>query len=153
MVNLGKVEIKGVDLSMEVSQKIRKDYLLNIGLNHSYQRALDVTDPTAPEYNNQIAYAPRIYGSGRIGLSTPYGKLSYALLYSGHRYVTGYNIEENDLPGYSDHSLSCEKDFTIRKLNVNLKGEVLNLLNENYEIIRNFPMPGRSFRLSCRIGW
>jgi vitamin B12 transporter len=25
--------------------------------------------------------------------------------------------------------------------------EILNLMNKNYEIVKNFPMPGRSFRI------
>jgi len=56
MVNLGKVDINGLDLSMEATQALGKKYVLTVAVNHSYQRALDVTDPTAKVYKNQIAY-------------------------------------------------------------------------------------------------
>jgi vitamin B12 transporter len=150
MVNLGKVDINGLDLSMEATQALGKKYVLTVAVNHSYQRALDVTDPTAKVYKNQIAYAPRIFGSGRAALETPWVKIAYATLYSGHRYVTGQNLADNDLPGYLDHSISAEHDFKIRGVVFNLRGEVLNLLNENYEIVRNFPMPGRSYRVGVK---
>lgn len=151
MINLGKVDIKGIDFSLEFLQPLGDEYKITAGWNHSYQWALDVSDPEAAEYKNQIAYAPRIFGSGRFGIATPFGKLAYALIYSGHRYVTGHNLTVNDLPGYSDHSLSYEKTFALKKFRFNLKAEVLNLLDENYEIVRNFPMPGRSYRLGLRV--
>jgi len=151
MVNLGKVDITGIDIALDIRQKVGRKYVITAGWNHSYQRALDLTSPEAAEYKNQIAYAPRVYGSGRIGFSTPFGKLAYAIIWSGHRYVTGHNIIQNDLPGYSDQSVSFDKTLSLQKYKVNLRAEILNLMNENYEIVRNFPMPGRSFRLSFKL--
>lgn len=150
MVNLGIVDITGLDIALDVKQKVSENYILSIGWNHSYQRALDITNPDAAEYKNQIAYAPRVYGSGRIGFSTPYGKLAFANIWSGHRYVTGHNIEENDLPGYSDQSVSYEKVFSPKKYRLRFRAEILNIMNMNYDIVRNFPMPGRSFRLGLK---
>lgn len=151
MVNLGKVDIKGADISFEVRQKAWKNYYFTACWNHSYQRALDVTTKESPTYDNQIAYAPRIYGSGRIGISTPFIDIAYAVIYSGHRYATGQNLAENDLPGYSDHSISFEKRFTAYKRKMDVKAEFMNILNSNYEVIRNFPMSGRSLRIGCNI--
>jgi len=151
MVNLGKVDIKGFDLAISVTQSLGKDFSLSAGINHSYQRALDVTDATNKEYENQIAYSPRIYGSGRFSIETPWVNIAYAMLYSGHRYVTGQNLAENDLAGYTDHSVSAERAFKVCGQTLGLKAEVLNLLDKNYEIVRNFPMPGRSYRFGVKV--
>jgi len=151
MVNLGRVEITGLDLGLELKQKISSRYSLSAGLSHSYQRALDKTDKSRPEYNNQIAYAPRIYGAGRLSFYSPLGRLSYALVWSGHRYVTGHNLEENDLEGYADHSVSFETPVKLFGYKLDIKADLLNLMNNNYEIVRNFPMPGLSFRLGFKI--
>ena len=150
MMNLGKVNITGVDLNLEATRKLGKSTELMAAWNHSYQRALDVTDPASKTYNQQIAYAPRIYGSGRLQLSVSELKLGYALLYSGHRYVTGQNIEQNNLPGYLDQSITAE--YTIPRAfgKVVIRGEIQNLADMNYEIVRNFPMPGRTVRVSVR---
>jgi len=150
MVNLGKADIKGLDLCLSATQPLGEAFKLSVAFNHSYQRALDLTNPASREYQNQIAYAPRVFGSARLGVETPWVKLSYAMLYSGHRYVTGQNLTENDLPGYQDHSISAERAIPFFGTTLNLKAELLNLLNENYEIVRNFPMPGRSFRLGLK---
>jgi vitamin B12 transporter len=143
MVNLGKVNITGLDFNLEASRKWKKDLELTAAWNHSYQRALDLTDPTSKVYNQQIAYAPRVYGSGRLSLVASGFQFGYALLYSGHRYVTGQNITENDLPGYVDQSVSVR--YTLKRLwgDLVLRGDIQNLADTNYEIVRNFPMPGR----------
>jgi len=151
MVNLGKVNITGLDLNLEATRKFGKSTELLAAWTHSYQRALDVTDPTSKTYNQQIAYAPRVYGSGRLQLSVSELRLGYSLLYSGHRYVTGQNIESNNLPGYVDQSVTAEYAFPKAFGNVVVRGEIQNLADVNYEIVRNFPMPGRSVRVSVRL--
>lgn len=150
MVNLGKVNISGVDINLEATRKFGQHTELLAAWNHSYQRALDVTDPTSKTYNQQIAYAPRVYGSGRLQLSVSELKLGYALLYSGHRYVTGQNIEQNNLPGYMDQSVTAEYALPRAFGKVAIRGEIQNLADVNYEIVRNFPMPGRTVRVSVR---
>lgn len=150
MVNLGKVEISGLDLNMEASKQFGKSTEVMAAWTHSYQRALDVTDPTSKTYNQQIAYAPRVYGSGRLMLSISELKLGYSLLYSGHRYVTGQNIVENDLEGYTDQSVTAEYSIPRAFGRVVLRGEIQNLADVNYEIVRNFPMSGRTVRVSVR---
>ena len=151
MVNLGKVSITGLDINLEVTKQWTKTTELLIAWTHSYQRALDVTDPDSKTYNQQIAYAPRIYGSGRLQLSVSKLKLGYSVLYSGHRYVTGQNIVQNDLPSYTDQSITAEYAVPRAFGEVVFRGEMQNLADVNYEIVRNFPMPGRAFRVSVRI--
>lgn len=62
-------------------------------------------------YKHQIAYTPRVSGSGQAGIETPWINLSYAFLFSGKRYTQGENISQNRLDGYSDHSLSASRNL------------------------------------------
>ena len=55
--------------------------------------------------------------------------------------MLGQNISDNRLDSYSDHSISAYRDFKIQKVTASLNLEVLNLMNRNYEIVKNFPMP------------
>lgn len=156
MVNLGKVDIKGIDVAGNATFRLMEGYVLNLSGNYTYQRALDVTnaDPATVEgqtYKHQIAYTPRVSGSGQVALKTSWVNLSYALLYSGKRYILGQNLTKNRLDGYTDHSVSAYRDFRWGKTSASLNVEVLNLLDKNYEIIKNFPMPGRSFRVTVGV--
>lgn len=156
MVNLGKVDIKGIDFTASLSIQPVEKYVLTLSGNYTYQRALDVTnpDPSTLEgktYKHQIAYTPRVSGSGQAVLETPWVDLSYSMLFSGKRYALGQNISKNRLNGYTDHSVSAHRSFRWGKTDISLSAEVLNLANKNYEIVKNFPMPGRSFRITVGV--
>ena len=156
MRNLGSVEIKGIDVTGNVSLQPCEKLRINFSGNYTYQRALDVTnsDPASEEgrtYKHQIAYTPRVSGSGQVGIETSWVNLSYSFLFSGKRYTQGENITENRMESYSDHSISVGTELTIRKINTSIHIEVLNIANNNYEIIKNFPMPGRSVRATFSI--
>ena len=156
MRNLGSVEIKGIDVTGNVSLQPCEKLRINLSGNYTYQQALDVTnpDPASEEgrtYKHQIAYTPRVSGSGQAGIETPWINFSYSFLFSGKRYVQNENIAENSMEGYSDHSISVGRELTIRKINTSIHIEVLNIANNNYEIIKNFPMPGRSVRATFSI--
>lgn len=158
MVNLGKVDIKGMDVTGSLGIRPCEGYALNLSGNYTYQRALDVTDPDpstaeGKTYKHQIAYTPRVSGSGQAVLETPWVDLSYAVLFSGKRYMLGQNIAENRLPGYTDHSVSARREFRWQDVSASVAVEVLNLADKNYEIVKNFPMPGRSFRVTVGIDY
>jgi len=47
--------------------------------------------------------------------------------------------------------LSLIYKFQIDKLPAVISGHINNLFDESYEVVRSFPMPGRSFILSFQI--
>ena len=156
MVNLGEVDIKGIDLTANIDIAIAHRYTMTLSGNYTYQRALDVTDsdPNTVEgmtYKHQIAYTPRISGSAMATLQTPYIDLSYSMVFSGKRYVLGQNLAKNRLEGYTDQSISASRNLRFGKVGAVVRAELLNLAGKNYEIIKNFPMPGRSFRITLTI--
>ncbi len=156
MRNLGSVEIKGIDVTGNVSLQPCEKFRINLSGNYTYQRALDVTnsDPASEEgrtYKHQIAYTPRVSSSGQVGIETFWVNLSYSFLLSGKRYAVGQNIAANRLDSYSDHSISASRDFRIKKVTTSLSVEILNIMNKNYEIVKSFPMPGRSVRATFSV--
>ncbi|KAA6339364.1 TonB-dependent receptor [termite gut metagenome] len=151
VINLGQVDIKGMDVSAHIHLQPGQKTGVNLSGNYTYQQALDVTDSNRKTYKHQIAYTPRISGSGQASLIMPWFNLSYTFLFSGKRYVLGQNSTENRINGYSDHSLSVNKEFKSGKWDTLLTVEALNFLDKNYEIVRYFPMPGRSVRATLKI--
>lgn len=156
MRNLGSVDIKGVDVTGNISLQPWEKIGVQLSTNYTYQRALDVTEPDASKeegrtYKHQIAYTPRVSASGRAAIETPWVNVAYSFLYSGKRYVQGENIAENRMGRYSDHSVSVSRELDLWKTHTTLAVEVLNIADKNYEIVKNFPMPGRSFRASITL--
>lgn len=146
MVNLGKVQITGLDLTAETSFFPWEDTGFTLGATYTYQRALDISSTDSNTYLHQIPYTPRISGSYKIALETKWINLAYNILWSGARYSGYQNYSENRLPAYSDHSFSANHDIKMKDKILSINLEVLNLLNENYAVVKWFPMPGRSVR-------
>ena len=58
MLNLGKVEIKGIDVSTETTVNPVKDLFVTLRVQYTYQKAQDFTDPSDTYYGDQIPYIP-----------------------------------------------------------------------------------------------
>lgn len=148
MLNYGQVDINGLDIAAETALALSKHTILTLGYTHTYQRALNVSNPEDRDYQHQIPYTPRVSGSGRAGLETAWFSASYSMLWSGHRYAVNQNYAENRVEGYADHNLSISKNIQTNVGTLGASLEILNLFDENYEVVRFFPMPGRTFRIN-----
>ncbi|MEA4995106.1 MAG: TonB-dependent receptor plug domain-containing protein [Petrimonas sp.] len=153
MMNFGSVEIYGVDIALESAFALSSKVKLLAGSSFTFQDSRNKSNPGSPAYNHQLPYTPRFSGSGRAVVETPWLNAAYTLLWSGTRYTSAQNMPENRLSGYADHGISLSKSVEIKHNRIGLSVEALNLGNKNYEIVRNFPMPGRSFRGTISINF
>lgn len=146
MLNYGKVDINGIDINGEITVAPHDAMSINLGASYTYNRAINVTNPSDRDYGHQIPYTPRVSGSGHASITTPWFTLGYSVVWSGHRYAVNQNYAENRVEGYDDHSLSLSHEFKIKSHRIGVNLECLNLTNKNYTVVRYFPMPGRSWR-------
>ena len=152
MLNYGIVNVLGTDFHLQFSYRVIKQLKINIMGIYSYQRALDMTDPDSKTYGQQIPYTPFHSGSAAINFQTPWFTVGYAIVVSGIRYALGQNIAANQLDPYADQSVFIGHEFNIKdKVTLGFKAEMLNLANAQYEIVRNYPMQGRSFRIKLML--
>jgi outer membrane receptor protein involved in Fe transport len=63
------------------------------------------------------------------------------------------NTLRNRMDGYAEHSFSANREFAFGACRFMLQGELLNVGNRQYEVIRYYPMPGFSWRLSARVSF
>lgn len=153
MLNYGKVNIAGTDLSADMQIHACKWLRIDMALNYSYQWAVDVTDKNSKTYQNQIPYTPHHSGNARVVFHTSWFALHYTLQAVGSRYTLGQNIPQNMLEPYLDHSMGISTDIPAKQLLFTLGAEVLNMANKNYEVVANFPVQGISWRISVEIKW
>jgi vitamin B12 transporter len=147
MINLGLVGIKGLDVNMQSAWQLSKDFSMNAGLNYTYQQALDI-DKTSTTYRHQIPYIPLHNIS--ILASAAYQKFSmnYSYLYTGERYDQSANIPVNYVQPFYTHDMALHYNTQFHKRKIRVTAEVNNLLNQPFEVVTNYPMPGRSYRFS-----
>lgn len=149
MMNFGEAEISGIDLNSQLELALLERISLLLDLGYSYQYAVDVTDPSAKNYRHQLPYTPRHSGKMTISLLNPYVNVSYIFTAVGHRYMLPQNTLRNRIDGYTEHSFSVNRDFKFALCALRLQGELLNVGNKQYEVIRYYPMPRFSWRLSA----
>ena len=66
----------------------------------------------------------------------------------GKRYYLSQNIPENEIEGYLEHTMSLSHEFALGGCRLLLQAEIINLTDEQYDVIKYYPMPGRSWRLT-----
>lgn len=144
MLNLGRVHIDGLDLQGDFMLAPIREFSSGLRLQYTCQQSRDVTDPSTSYYRDQIPYVPKHSGSATLWSQWRGLSFSYNFIYTGTRYCQQENILYNRLqPWYtSDLSLSYEKKKTRITLGIN------NLLDQQYDVIINYPMPGRNYMLA-----
>ena len=151
MLNLGKVHIKGLDIEAETDCSIGRCITATIRAQYTYQDARDVTDPGDSYYRHQIPYIPWHSGSAILGLNWKSWNLNYSFIYAGERYDEQENILYNHMEPWYTSDLSLRYWFMVNSLRFTAQAEVNNLLDQQYEVIVNYPMPGRNFKLTLSV--
>ena len=151
MLNLGKVHIKGIDVEAEADFQIGRDLVATARAQYTYQDARDVTDPADSYYNDQIPYIPWHSGSAILGLKYKGWDLNYSFIYAGERYDEQENILYNHMEPWYTSDLSLRYQFMMHRTKFIAQAEVNNLLDQDYEVIVNYPMPGINYALSLTV--
>lgn len=146
MVNLGEVEIRGIDVAVQTDWQVGKEALLSGRLNYTYQKAQDFTDPDNEFYGGQIPYIPWHSGSAAVNFNWRSWEASYSFIYTGERYSSQANLPVNYQPSWYTSDCSLSKRQRIRSQELKLTLEVNNLLNQQYEVVSCYPMPGINFK-------
>ena len=150
VINLGKVEILGAEISTTIGAHIGNVNLRGLA-EYTYQHAVDKSDPEDSFYNQQIPYIPHHSTSLSCGATWRGWDFNYCFIYTGKRYNAREHLRENFEPPWYTHDMSLSKNFMLRKLAFKVTGELNNIFNQAYEVIHNYPMPGRNFRIALKM--
>ncbi|MCD2424196.1 TonB-dependent receptor [Niabella pedocola] len=150
MINMGKVAVKGMDLQLTYAAGIGQQVLLNGTLTYSYQQAVNKTTEDR-SYDQQIPYAPKHSGSATVQTACRSWGLNYSFIYTGERYMLPENDPQNYLEPWYTHDLSLTKTVRLRQVRAVLALEVNNLLNQYYDVVVNYPMPGRNYLVKIAV--
>ncbi|MBD5290735.1 MAG: TonB-dependent receptor [Bacteroides sp.] len=151
MLNLGLVDIRGVDVTGLITVNPAKELYLTVRAQYTFQRAIDITNPADNYYKDQIPYIPRHSGSAIANAQWKGWSLNYSWIYVGERYNQQENIRYNYTQPWYTSDLSLSKDFRLGKVNLRGLIEVNNLLSQDYDVILNYPMPKRNYRFTITV--
>ncbi len=148
MQNIGLVNIKGTDLAVQADFGKSGRLQTSVQLSYSYQDARDFSNPASVLYKTQLPYTPKHSGSVNLGFSWKAYTIGYNVLLSSYRYRAGEPNNSNLVKEWATQDLSVRYALPRNKnFKVQIIAELNNIFDQQYEIIRYYPMPGRNFRV------
>ena len=151
MMNLGKVKIKGLDVKLKTSFRIG-EIDVDPMVNYSFQQAQDYSNPSKSYYKDQIPYIPKHSGSFVLSSRYKTWNFNYSFIYVGERYDANQdNIKYNHINPWFTNDLGLHKTCMFDKFSFKTSFEINNILNQQYDVVLNYPMPGRQFKFIMSI--
>ncbi|RXM52313.1 MULTISPECIES: TonB-dependent receptor plug domain-containing protein [unclassified Chryseobacterium] len=151
MLNLGKVEIIGADVNVQTEMMLGNVKIKPL-LAYTYQSAQDKTITKGFKetyYGEQIPYTPRHSGSFTLMADYKDWSFNYSTIYVGERYDGQQdNIRYNYIQPWYTHDLSVQRKLSLAGHPFKINLEMNNVFNQYYDVVLNYPMPGRNFRLT-----
>jgi len=138
--NVDKAHNQGIESELRLQLTPR----LSLGLNYLYQQGKDEGE----EYKeNYLVYTPEYKMGLSLGYETDFGLGIYI---EAEKISEQYTNRENTqkLKGYNLVGVKLSQRLT-KKVEVFATGE--NLLDESYQVFRDYPMPGRRINLGMKI--
>lgn len=156
MMNLGYVEIRGLDVAASGMFQPGEHWTALLRLSYTFQRAQDFTKRQNQDLQHitlggQIPYIPRHSGSVVAGMMFRQWRFNYSFIYVGPRYHNSANIPENYEQPWYTHDCSMSRDLRWQQWSAKVSLEINNLLSQDYEVVLNYPMPGRNFKLALAL--
>ncbi|MCQ2244112.1 MAG: TonB-dependent receptor [Bacteroidaceae bacterium] len=152
MMNYGYTFCQGLNATGNIRYKIN-NWNFSLLTSLTWQRDLNRTDPENEDtYNKPICYSPTLsYGiTGIVGWKGV--SLTVSDLHVSER-MWSYADPEDILKPYNNIDLKLTAPIPVKILGsrnrLGLSLEVNDLLDEQYEHIPRYPMPGRNYRLTA----
>jgi hypothetical protein len=152
MTNVGYVEVRGVDVISDQGFSFAGGLSLNVRASYTYQKAQDFSERKnlalqRITYGSQIPYIPWHSGSVISSVQYQFWRFNYSFIYIGERYNAPANIPVNYEQPWYTHDLSASKDFKWKQCRFRVAGEMNNLFSQDFDVVRNYPMPKRNYKL------
>ena len=148
MQNVGKVNIFGIETSVDAQYSINSKWIISAALNYTFQSARDITDRDSPTFGNQIAYIPKHVVNADITLKWKQSGLRISNFSNSLRYSLNENIPSNQVNGFLITDLAIFTRLPIKNHDFRLQFSCKNCFNSSYAIIRYYVMPGRNYLIS-----
>jgi iron complex outermembrane receptor protein len=149
--NFGRVITQGFESEFKMSYKLKKlkldgfiFYQYNLTMNAFRKSAMDES------YEKQVLYSPLYSGSARYNIEYKMLQLAYGHTYTGYRYTSSDNYQFINPFEFA----YCEISYSYnvyKKMMLRIFGVVNNLLNENYQMVKNYPQPGRNYKIGIQL--
>jgi vitamin B12 transporter len=145
--NIGRTVTRGMEMSLAGEML---EGLLWLRGSYTRMRAEDRSGGDVDGY--LLVYTPEELLNGIVEIRTERLRIGVNGQYVSHRHTLPLNPADAALPHYFLAGFTAGTRWEIASLSLDLRAEVSNLFDAGYQVIRNYPMPGRAFRVGIEVG-
>lgn len=145
MMNYGRTHCRGLNATVS-GRYTPDDWLFSVLASITWQRDINRTDPSLKSYGRPICYSPTLSYGLTAMMAWRWVTVSVSNLHVGER-MWSYADPEDVLAPYDNIDLK----ITGRWARYCASLEINDLLDEQYEHVPRWPMPGRSLTLSLSV--
>ena len=151
MMNYGYTFCRGLNATAQ-GRYHTDDWQFSLLASLTWQRDVNRTDPDDEDtYDKPICYSPTLSSGVTAIVGWRNLQLSTSYLYVGER-MWSYADPEDVLKPYHNIDTKLTYSHNIGKTQWGICLEVCDLLDEQYEHIPRYPMPGRNYKLTLSLG-
>ncbi|MBS1624183.1 MAG: TonB-dependent receptor, partial [Bacteroidetes bacterium] len=152
--NLKRVVSRGATLELKMQNKPdmnTKGFVARGGLSYSYTNTISLDSSSANDKSRgkQLIYVPLHNLSTSIRLQYRRFYVQVSQSYTGLRFIT--TDDSQALKPYYLLHLEVGKDIYLKTQRLGLAFRINNITNQEYQLVSQRPMPGRSFEGILRI--
>lgn len=145
-VNLDRVRALGFDLTAHGRFRFSAQQQLVVRGHYSLQNVTDRSHPEGATYGLQLAYTPRHTASLSLAWENPWLPIVVSTSGASERWATHQHAFSTRLPPYWETNLSLSKSLRFLRRRADLRLDITNVFDRQYEILRRYPMPGRAWQ-------
>jgi vitamin B12 transporter len=145
--NRKEVSVSGFEMSLAAIMNLDR-YKLNTGGNYNHALPVVRRAENSSLEGNRLMYVPQNTASAFITISSKKSYIGLSGNYTGSRYTDEVNNPIHMMPSWFILNSFAGSRIKAGDVTGHLRLRVMNLLNLQYQVIRSYPMPGRSFHLS-----
>ncbi len=152
--NNKEVHISGAEFSLNGSLGL-SGYSLDLDASYSYSmpRINRTYDQESGLKGNMTEYVPAHSAVTRISLLKDSGHAGISVNYTGSRYTTRDNNPVYKLPPFTLFNLHFGYSITLQDIETTLQLRVMNVFDRSYQVVRAYPMPGRSIQGTLKLNF
>lgn len=153
VTNVAAVKNTGIDATLAAEITLARRHSLSFTANYSFQRAKIDVDRDNIIYNKQVAYTPLHSGAFSASWQNPWVNLTLHGQGMSSRWASNYNTPESFVKGYFEYGAAAWREWTLHRCTLELRLDLINILDTQYYIVARYPMPGRAWQLTFKFNY
>lgn len=152
--NTGNTLSQVISADINSMKQITKNISANIELSYSYTNSVKKSSDFTgdPSFNKKVFYIPAHQLKINAGLIFFNAGVNVFYSYTGIRYTDAENLYYLPAEGLTEGNVYY--NFSLAgKVSAQIKFEINNVFNNNYQIISGYPMPLRNYKLGLSLDY